>query len=154
MIIIIDSGILGQLCRPNLDPQTLALKNWFDLMLIRSYVVSSQICDYEVRRGLLLAQKQGLVAAGISILDALHQLINFLSVDDRILDLAAEIWATARLSGQPTAGDRNLDADIIICATWQDLANRYPGQEVVIATTNVRHLSRFATAVIWQDVRI
>jgi hypothetical protein len=123
-------------------------------MLIRSYVVSSKICDYELRRGLLLAQKQGLVAAGIPILDDLHQLINFLSVDDSILDLAAEIWATARLSEQPTAGDRNLDADTIICATWQDLDNRYPGQEVLIATTNVRHLSRFATAVIWQNLTI
>ena len=65
-----------------------------------------------------------------------------------------DIWATARSEGQPTAGDRNLDADMIICATWQDLATSYPGQEVVIATTNVRHLSRFATAVRWEDLRI
>jgi hypothetical protein len=43
---------------------------------------------------------------------------------------------------------------MIICATWQDLANRYPGQEVVIVTMNVRHLSRFATAVVWQDLSI
>jgi predicted nucleic acid-binding protein len=154
MIIIIDSGILGQLCRPNMDRETLALKSWFDRILIRASVVSSKICDYEVRRGLLLAQKQGLVAEGITILDDLYQLIDFLPVDDRILDVAADIWATARASGQPTAGDRNLDADMIICATCQDLANRYPGQEVVIVTTNVRHLSRFANAVIWQDLNI
>lgn len=154
MIILIDSGILGQLCRPNLEQETLALKNWFDLVLIRSHVVSSHICDYEVRRGLLLAQKQGLVAAGIPILDALHDLIDFISVDDPILDLAAEIWATARVNGQPTAGERNLDADTIVCATWQDLTNRYPGQEVIIATTNVRHLSRFASAAIWQDLKL
>jgi hypothetical protein len=107
-----------------------------------------------VRRGLLLAQKQGLVAGGISILDDLYQLIDFLSVGDQILDSAADTWATARSSGQPTAGEFNLDADMIICATWQDLASRYPGQEVVIVTTNVRHLSRFATALIWQDLTI
>jgi predicted nucleic acid-binding protein len=154
MIILIDSGVLGQLCRPNLDRETLALKSWFDRVLIRANVVSSKICDYEVRRGLLLAQKQGLVADGLPILDDLHQLIDFLAVEDRILDLASEIWATARANGQPTAGDRNLDADTIICATWQDLAERYPGQEVIIVTTNVRHLSRFATAVIWQDLSI
>jgi predicted nucleic acid-binding protein len=154
MIILIDSGILGQLCRPNMDRETLALKSWFDKMLIRGNVVSSKICDYEVRRGLLLAQKQGLVAEGITILNDLYQLINFLPVTDRILDLAADIWATARASGQPTAGDRNLDADMIICATWQNLASSYPGQEVVIVTTNIRHLSRFANAVVWQDLSI
>lgn len=154
MIIIIDSGILGQLCRPNSDRETLALKSWFERILIRANVVSSKICDYEVRRGLLLAQKQGLVADGLPILDDLYQLIDFLAVEDRILDLASEIWATARENGQPTAGERNLDADTIICATWQDLAERYPGQDVVIVTTNLRHLSRFANAVVWQDLSI
>jgi hypothetical protein len=59
-----------------------------------------------------------------------------------------------RASGQPTAGDKNLDADMIICATWQDLATRYPGQQVVIATTNVRHLARFTNAVRWEDLSI
>jgi hypothetical protein len=154
MIILIDSGILGQLCRPNLERDTLALKGWFDRMLIRTNVVSSKICDYEIRRGLLLAQKQGLVADGLPILDDLHQLIDFLAVEDLILDLAADIWATARASGQPTAGNLNLDADMIICATWQYLASRYPGQEVVIVTTNIRHLSRFANALVWQDLKI
>jgi hypothetical protein len=84
----------------------------------------------------------------------LHQLIDFISVDDRIWDRAADIWSMARASGQPTANERNIDADTIICATWQDLATRYPGQEVVIVTTNVRHLGRFANAMLWQDVTI
>jgi predicted nucleic acid-binding protein len=154
MIILLDSGILGQLTNPNLDRDTDPLKKWFDISLIRTNVVTSKICDYEIRRGLLLAQKQGLTAAGLSLLNDLYKFVDFLPVTETILDLAADIWATARSEGQPTAGDRNLDADMIICATWQDLATRYPGQEVVIATTNVRHLSRFATAVRWEDLRI
>jgi predicted nucleic acid-binding protein len=154
MIILIDSGILGQLTSPKFAADTGAFKKWFDLSLIRTNVFSSKICDYEIRRGLLLAQKQGLTADGLSNLDEFHQVIDFLPVTETILDLAADIWATARSEGQPTAGDRNLDADMIICATWQDLATRYPGQEVFIATTNVRHLSRFATAVRWEDLRI
>lgn len=154
MIILLDSGILGQLTSPNLDWDTDPLKKWFDISLIRTNVVSSKICDYEIRRGLLLAQKQGLTAEGLSLLDDLCKFVEFLPVTETILDLAADIWATARMAGQPTAGERNLDADMIICATWQDLATRYPGQEVVIATTNVRHLSRFATAVRWEDLRI
>lgn len=154
MIILLDSSILGQLTSPNLDWDTDPLKKWFDTSLIRTNVVSSKICDYEIRRGLLLAQKQGLTAEGLSLLDDLYKFVDFLPVTETILDLAADIWATARSEGQPTAGDRNLDADMIICATWQDLVTSYPGQEVVIATTNVRHLSRFATAVRWEDLRI
>jgi predicted nucleic acid-binding protein len=154
MIVFIDSSILGQLCNTNITPELAKLDGWFERVLIRSIVVSSSICDYEVRRGLLLAKKQGMSAAGLPLLDKLHQAIDFLPVDETILHLAADIWAVARSEGQPTAGDRNLDADIIICATWQDLATRYPGQEVVIVTTNIRHLSRFANAVIWQDLRI
>ena len=152
MIIFIDSNILGQLCSPNYTDDLAALENWFERSLIRSTVVSSMVCDYEVRRGLLLTQKQGLIASGLPLLDDLHQLIDFLPVDKTVWNLAADIWSLARASGQPTAGDRNLDADMIICATWQDLATRYPGQSVVIATTNIRHLSRFANVAKWEDL--
>ncbi len=153
MIIFIDSNILGQLCSPKYTDDLAALENWFERSLIRYTVVSSMVCDYEVRWGLLLTQKQGLIASGLPLLDDLHQLIDFLPVDRTVWNLAAEICAVARASGQPTAGDRNLDADMIICATWQDLATRYPGQAVVIATTNIRHyLSRFANVAKWEDL--
>jgi predicted nucleic acid-binding protein len=154
MIIFIDSGVLGRLCSTNINDELSELDRWFERSLIRAVVVSSTICDYEVRRGLLLAKERGINADGLPLLDRLHQAIDFLPVDKNILRSAADIWAQARIEGQPTAGDRNIDADTIICATWQDLATRYPGQEVVIVTTNVRHLSRFANAVVWQDVRI
>jgi predicted nucleic acid-binding protein len=154
MFIIVDSGILGQLARPTLGQDSQFLKRWFDRTLIRANVCSSKICDYEIRRGLLLAQKQGLVAEGLTILDRLHQIIEFLPVDETILNIAADIWATARMGGQPTAGDRNLDADMIICATWKYLKTYHPGQEVIIATTNIRHLSLFANAVTWEDLDI
>jgi hypothetical protein len=57
MIIFIDSSILGQLCNPNSTGDLPELERWFDRILIRSTVVSSTICDYEVRRGLVLAQE-------------------------------------------------------------------------------------------------
>jgi predicted nucleic acid-binding protein len=125
MIILLDSSILGQLCNPTLTSDLPELDRWFERNLTRSTVVSSMICDYEIRRGLILAKQRGAIASGLPLLDDLHQLIDFLSVDEIVLNIAADIWATARSSGQPTAGDRNLDADMIICATWQDLANRH-----------------------------
>ncbi len=52
----------------------------------------------------------------------------------------------------PTADDMSLDADVIICAQYQLLAEEYPGRYVVIATTNVKHLSRFTEAKEWPNI--
>jgi hypothetical protein len=66
---------------------------------------------------------------------------------------AASIWAEARIKGTPTADDIILDADVIICAHYQLLEREYPGRYIVIATTNVRHLSRFSEAKKWREIR-
>ena len=39
-----------------------------------------------------------------------------------------------------------LDADVIICAQWRLISAQYPGQLCIIATTNIKHISRFAIA--------
>jgi hypothetical protein len=62
MIIFIDSSVLEQLCNPNSTDDLAALENWFERSLIRCTFVTSMVCDYEVRRGLLLTRKQGLIA--------------------------------------------------------------------------------------------
>lgn len=64
---------------------------------------------------------------------------------------AAELWATARKGGYPTAAPPDaLDADVILAAQALLVANE--GNEVIIATTNVGHLSRFVNAREWQDI--
>jgi hypothetical protein len=45
----------------NLRQSRYALENWFERSLIRCTFVTSMVCDYEVRRGLLLTKKQGLI---------------------------------------------------------------------------------------------
>jgi hypothetical protein len=65
---------------------------------------------------------------------------------------AANLWAEARIQGIPTADDKSLDADIIICAHYKLLEEEYPGRYIVIATTNVKHLSHFAEAKKWQEI--
>jgi hypothetical protein len=59
--------------------------------------------------------------------------------------LAAQFWARARNQGIPTAGADALDCDIILAAQAAQLAAESSDQ-VVIATTNVRHLSLFVEA--------
>jgi hypothetical protein len=82
-IILLDSGVLGNLCNPYASPQRTELDNWL----------------------------YGLMA-------------------------------------------HRLDADLIICATAQSLAQKYPGRNVIVATTNVKHLSRFVAAATWQEITL
>jgi predicted nucleic acid-binding protein len=153
MIVFLDSGIIGLLSSPNDRELAINCQSWLYRLLSRSvYVVSSDICDYEVRRGLELALHKNPHVSGLSRLDALAQIVDFLPTERIVLQRAAKIWAGARITCQGTAGDRELDADIIIAAHWLILTEEYPGQAVTIATTNVKHLSRFTIARSWEEI--
>ncbi|PSB09817.1 nucleic acid-binding protein [Pleurocapsa sp. CCALA 161] len=153
MIVLVDSGILGKLCNPNSSAEVEAAREKLYKLLARGvYIVSSQICDYEVRRSLILNSMRGLSSEGISNLDKLSEFIDFLPVNNTVLQEAANLWAEARIQGVPTADDKSLDADIIICAQYKLLKQEYPGRYIIIATTNVKHLSRFTEAKEWQAI--
>ena len=151
MIVLLDSGIIGNICNPNPSLIRRQLDNWlYGLMARGAYIASSTICDFEVRRSLRLSEIQGSTITGIPDLDVLADLIDFIPVDLEITRLAGELWALARRDGIPTAANERLDADLIICATSQSLAQNHPGRNVIVATTNVKHLSRFVAAATWQ----
>ena len=153
MIVFIDSGILGKLCNPNRTEETIAVNNWlFSLLGKGVYVVSSHICDYEVRRSLILESLRKTNVDSIQELDDLDNYLTFLPLTDEVMKEAANIWAEARIQGMPTADEKSLDADVIICAQYKLLELEYPGRYIVIATTNVDHLSRFAEAKEWNDI--
>ena len=105
-----------------------------------------EIADYEVRRELLRARK----TAGIERLDALAGLLEYLPITTAAMRQAAAFWATARQQGQPTAGDKAIDGDMILAAQGMTLG----AVGFVIATTNVDHLSRFVIAKLWQAVTL
>ncbi|MEM9274878.1 MAG: type II toxin-antitoxin system VapC family toxin [Cyanobacteria bacterium P01_F01_bin.143] len=149
MIVLIDSGVLFTLISTSKVKEVTDCQDWFYYLLSRSaLVVTSAICNYEVKRELIRRKK----VPELDNLNQLKTLIDFLPVDDSTLELAAELWAEARNKGLPTADDLSLDADVIICAQYQLLAEKYPGRYVVIATTNVKHLSRFTEAKKWQEI--
>lgn len=59
-----------------------------------------------------------------------------------------------RQAGLPTAERFALDADVILAAQARTLDAGFwemPGAAIVIATSNVGHLSRLADAPLWQD---
>ncbi len=150
MIVILDSGVLHTLVSTSKVKEVTDCQDWFYYLLSRSaLVVTSPICNYEVKRELIRRNK----VQEINNLNQLKALIDFLPVDEPTLELAAELWAEARNQGLPTADDLSLDADVIICPQCKLLAEEYPGRYVVIATTNVKHLSRFTEAKEWQEIK-
>jgi hypothetical protein len=71
----------------------------------------------------------------------------YFALSDNALRLAAELWAKARQDGRPTADGKALDIDVIIAAQALTF-----GQDVVIATTNPKHLSQFVSAKHWNEI--
>ena len=66
------------------------------------------------------------------------------------MDQAAVFWAQARKMGKPTASDLALDGDMILSAHAAVLSGH--GYEVVVATTNVKHLELFCDARLWRTI--
>jgi len=144
-VVLLDSGPLGLLTHTRPSPQPLACRQWLDsLIAVNRRVIVPEITDYELRRELLRLQRR----LAISRLDTLSQQLKYLPLTTVAMRRAAELWAQARQQGQPTAGDNTIDADMILAAQALTLGD----PDVIIATTNVGHLSRFVAADLWQNI--
>ena len=108
-------------------------------------IVLPGIIDYEIRRELARMRR----TTSLARLDALRDELEFAHVGTETLTRAAELWAAARRVGVQTADDKHLDIDMILAAHALILAEENVGEAVVVATTNVRHLSRFVDARHW-----
>ena len=144
-VVMLDSGPLGLVTNPNPSATALACVRWLQtLALAGTRILIPEIADYEVRRELLRANKQ----RGLQMLDVLARHAEFLPITTPSMREAARLWAVARQHGQPTAGDNTIDGDMILAG--QVLTLGVPG--VVVATTNVGHLSRFVLAELWPQI--
>jgi predicted nucleic acid-binding protein len=144
-VIILDSGPLGLITNPNQSPESLACAQWLQNHLTAgSRVIIPEISDYEVRRELLRANK----SKGITRLDDLAKIIEYLPLTTVAMRQAAQLWAQARQQGQPTASDKTIDGDMILVSQ----AITLEVSDIVIATTNIGHLSRFITAELWRNI--
>ncbi len=133
------------LCHSRRSAVTTACEQWFaSLLYAGRRVIVPEIIDYELRRELLRISRHRAIVR----LDALARIAEYQPLTTVAMRLAAELWAQARQQGQPTAGDNTIDADMILAAQALTLGN----SDVVIATTNVGHLSRFVPAELWQHV--
>jgi hypothetical protein len=125
-----------------------ACSRWLEA-LVRdgTRVVLPEIVDYETRRTLIRIGS----AASIRYLDRLGRTLDYQPLTTEAMRLAAQHWATTRLSGMPATDERGLDIDMILAA--QALLLDTPESPVVVATSNVRHLAPFVAAETWQTIR-
>ena len=143
-IILLDAGPLGMVSHPRGNQ---AAAEWLASLLWRGTAVYvSEIADYEVRRELLRANK----ARGLIRLNETKDRLGYAPLTTDTMLRAAELWAQTRRSGKPAADDTALDADVILAAQAQMLGEE--GHQVIIATTNVRHLSSLADARVWSAI--
>lgn len=146
-IVLLDAGPLGLVANPNRSKETLECNLWLDSLLNRKIEVRiPEIADYEVRRELLRANK----LRGIKRLNRFKQTLDYVPLTTQTMLKAAQLWADVRKRGLPTADSKALDGDVILAAQASMLENG--GYEIIIAITNVRHLSRFTTARVWRDI--
>jgi predicted nucleic acid-binding protein len=111
----------------------------------------SDRCSKKAKKS--LSRKLPITKSGVNCLrrlDNLKQTLEYVSIQTETMLLAASLWAEVRQAGQPTADPKALDGDVILAAQARLLAN--DTTDVIIATTNVAHLSRFITALDWQAI--
>ena len=140
--LFLDSGPLGLLTHPQRSAEVIAVTEWLSRCLMSgARVVVPAIVYYELKRELLRAEK----TASVSRLDAFVNAAagRYLPLSDEALRLAAELWAQARRQGRPTAEAQALDIDVLIAA---QAILFVPASEVVVVTTNPKHLAQFFTA--------
>lgn len=142
MSLVLDTNVLGFLVHPKAkvhDPviQKLVARRKADPSVA---VYVPEIADYELRRELILNN----LMDSIVRLDQLVQELRYLPISTPAMRKACELWADARRRGQPTASDPELDGDVILAAQALEV-------EGTVATTNIRHLSRYVPVEDWKS---
>ena len=141
-VVLLDAGPLGMVSHPR---ASVAIVEWLARLVAAGIpVMIPEIADYEVRRELLRAGRR----RGVERLDQLRMGLGFVPITSDAMLCAAAFWADARRRGRATAGDQSLDADVILAGQAATLG---PGQ-VVVASSNPRHIARFVPAQRWQDI--
>lgn len=111
-------------------------------------LIVPEIIHYEIRRELLRMQKANAVTALEKFVRAESD--RFCTLTSSDLVRAAELWAESRRRGMPTADPSALDIDVILAAQVRN--SGIPIGDLVVATTNMRHLSQFVPAEEWSTI--
>lgn len=145
MKVFLDTGVLGFLTHPKADLSRPCVTWLASLISAGATIVVPEICDYELRRKLIHLGSTG----ALGKLDQLGRTLTFESVHPDVWRRAAEIWGECRKRGLALAPDDALDGDVLLIALTERLSNN---AEIVVATTNVKHLDQFVNARKWENI--
>jgi predicted nucleic acid-binding protein len=146
--IVLDSFPLGAISHPKPIREAADITKWAVVCSKAGHkLYVPEVIDYELRRALVRAGK----TKGLNKLDGLRNNFSYLPITTAAMRLAADLWALARAGGYSTGDPKKLDIDAILAA--QTLTLGIPTSELVIATSNVSHLSRYAPADEWRNIK-
>ena len=149
VIVLLDTSTLGVLTNPRGSPEHHACNRWLRALRVRRVLVFiPAITDYELRREFML---RGSTAA-LARADRIERVTGYLPITKEVMRRAATPWAEARRRGRLNADPAALDGDVILAAQAQLLSEM--GHEVIVATTNVGHLSQLVDARSWQEIAV
>ncbi len=147
MHILLDSSPMSLLASPRRTSEVLAITQWATSLLAAGHALCvPEVIDYELRRELLRAGKTTSVAR----LDWMKTQFQSLPITTAVMLRAADLWAQSRRTGFSTGDPTKLDIDVILAA--QALTLTVPAADVIVATSNVAHLSRFVAADLWSNI--
>ncbi len=145
--ILLDSSPLGLLSKP-VRGTAAPIANWAAACLAAGHeLYVPEVIDYELRRELLRAGKVN----SLRELDRLKSAFNFLPITSTAMLRAADLWASSRQSGLATGDPKKLDIDVILAA--QALTIGGAAEDLIVATSNAAHLSRFVRAESWSSIQ-
>lgn len=139
MNLLLDTGVLGQLCHPRKHTDVRA---WFRAAIQEPTFLVSELADYELRRELL---RLG-ATRSLSRLDELTRELAYVPVTTATWRRAAALWAVARNAGNVTAPPEALDGDVLVAVQALE-------ETAVVLTNNTRHFELLSvTALEWTAV--
>jgi predicted nucleic acid-binding protein len=145
--VFLDTGVLGYVTHPRPGEEGRECKSWLAGLLTAGVrVCVPEIFDYELRR----EYEHRRATKALRNLNDLGRAVDYIAIRTEAMHRAAVLWGDTRRAGLPTAGTEALDGDVIACA--QAILERKQDEELIFATTNVGHLSRFLVATVWREV--
>lgn len=113
-IVLLDSHPLSLISNPANQLEPLKCRSRIKQLVGNSIlVVVPEIIDYELRRQLILAQRND----SVQRLDRLGEMgLLYAPISTESMQKAAQLWAWARRTGQQTAHNEKIDIDVILAA--------------------------------------
>lgn len=136
MKLLLDTGVLGQVCHPRKYHDVRA---WFRRAVLEHELLLSEFADYELRRELLR------IGSRLSLrrLDELTRELRYVPVTTATWRAAARLWADQRRAGRPTG--EGTDGDLLLVVQARD-------ELAAVVTHNEKHFSGLVDVHTWPSV--